>query len=58
MCNPRFEPYCTEVSPSTFTWLGMIAKGVGELALAVLAQVADMERKRILGRTASRQGHG
>lgn len=31
--------------------LGVIAKGVGELALAVLAQVADMERKRIIERT-------
>lgn len=33
--------------------LGLIAPGVGELILAVLAQVADMERKRILERTAS-----
>ncbi len=32
--------------------LGLIAKGVGELILAVLAQVADMERKRIIERTA------
>jgi DNA invertase Pin-like site-specific DNA recombinase len=32
--------------------LGRIAKGVGELILAVLAQVADMERQRILERTA------
>lgn len=31
--------------------LGRIAKGVGELILAVLAQVADMERKRIIERT-------
>lgn len=31
--------------------LGLIAKGVGELILAVLAQVADMERKRIVERT-------
>lgn len=31
--------------------LGTIAKGVGELILAVLAQVADMERKRIIERT-------
>lgn len=33
--------------------LGIIAKGVGELILAVLAQVADMERKRIMERTAA-----
>lgn len=33
--------------------LGVIAKGVGELILAVLAQVADMERHRIIERTAS-----
>lgn len=32
--------------------LGRIAKGVGELILAVLAQVADMERQRIIERTA------
>ncbi len=32
--------------------LGRIAAGVGELILAVLAQVADMERKRINERTA------
>jgi putative DNA-invertase from lambdoid prophage Rac len=31
--------------------LGLIAEGVGELILAVLAQVADMERKRIVERT-------
>jgi putative DNA-invertase from lambdoid prophage Rac len=31
--------------------LGLIARGVGELILAVLAQVADMERKRIIERT-------
>lgn len=31
--------------------LGLIAKGVGELILAVLAQVADMERQRIRERT-------
>ncbi|NBD22234.1 recombinase family protein, partial [Aquabacterium fontiphilum] len=31
--------------------LGVIAKGVGELILAVLAQVADMERQRIVERT-------
>jgi putative DNA-invertase from lambdoid prophage Rac len=31
--------------------LGRIAKGVGELILAVLAQVADMERNRIKERT-------
>lgn len=31
--------------------LGRIAKGVGELILAVLAQVADMERLRIIERT-------
>jgi putative DNA-invertase from lambdoid prophage Rac len=31
--------------------LGRIAKGVGELILAVLAQVADMERNRIRERT-------
>jgi len=31
--------------------LGRIAKGVGELILAVLAQVADMERQRIRDRT-------
>jgi putative DNA-invertase from lambdoid prophage Rac len=33
--------------------LGTIAKGVGELILAVLAQVADMERNRISERTAA-----
>jgi putative DNA-invertase from lambdoid prophage Rac len=32
--------------------LGCIATGVGELIVAVLAQVADMERRRILERTA------
>lgn len=31
--------------------LGTIAQGVGELILAVLAQVADMERRRIVERT-------
>lgn len=31
--------------------LGTIARGVGELILAVLAQVADMERRRIVERT-------
>ncbi len=31
--------------------LGMISRGVGELILAVLAQVADMERRRITERT-------
>ena len=33
--------------------LGRIGQGVGELILAVLAQVADMERKRIADRTAA-----
>lgn len=33
--------------------LGRIAPGAGELILAVLAQVADMERKRIVERTAA-----
>lgn len=33
--------------------LGVIAKGVGELILAVLAQVAQMERQRIIERTAA-----
>lgn len=33
--------------------LGRIAEGVGELILAVLAQVADMERKRIIERTSA-----
>ena len=33
--------------------LGRIAKGVGELILAVLAQVADMERQRIVDRTSA-----
>jgi putative DNA-invertase from lambdoid prophage Rac len=33
--------------------LGRIAKGVGELILAVLAQVADLERQRIVERTAA-----
>lgn len=33
--------------------LGQIAKGVGELIIAVLAQVADMERQRIRERTAT-----
>jgi putative DNA-invertase from lambdoid prophage Rac len=33
--------------------LGPIAKGVGELIIAVLAQVADMERQRISERTAN-----
>jgi putative DNA-invertase from lambdoid prophage Rac len=32
--------------------LGTIARGVGELIIAVLAQVADMERQRISERTA------
>ena len=31
--------------------LGTIARGVGEIILAVLAQVADMERRKILERT-------
>ena len=33
--------------------IGRIGKGVGELILAVLAQVADMERQRIVERTAA-----
>lgn len=33
--------------------LGIIGKGAGELVLAVLAQVADIERQRIIERTAS-----
>jgi putative DNA-invertase from lambdoid prophage Rac len=33
--------------------LGTIARGVGELILAVLAQIADMERNRISERTAA-----
>lgn len=33
--------------------LGRIAQGVGELIIAVLAQVADMERQRIRERTAT-----
>lgn len=33
--------------------LGQIAKGVGELIIAVLAQMADMERQRIRERTAA-----
>ena len=33
--------------------LGVMAKGIGELILAVLAQVADMERQRIAERTAA-----
>lgn len=33
--------------------LGDLAGGVGELILAVLAQVADMERRRIVDRTSS-----
>jgi putative DNA-invertase from lambdoid prophage Rac len=33
--------------------IGQIAKGVGELIIAVLAQVADMERHRIRERTAT-----
>jgi putative DNA-invertase from lambdoid prophage Rac len=33
--------------------LGTIAKGAGELILAVLAQVAEMEKRRILERTAA-----
>lgn len=33
--------------------LGRISRGAGELILAVLAQVADMERMRILERTAA-----
>lgn len=32
--------------------LGLIGKGVGELIVAVLAQVAEMERNRIIERTA------
>jgi putative DNA-invertase from lambdoid prophage Rac len=33
--------------------LGLISKGAGELILAVLAQVADMERQKITERTAA-----
>jgi putative DNA-invertase from lambdoid prophage Rac len=33
--------------------LGRIGKGVGELILAVLAQIADMERQRIVERTSA-----
>ena len=33
--------------------LGLIGKGVGELIVAVLAQVAEMEREKIRDRTAS-----
>jgi putative DNA-invertase from lambdoid prophage Rac len=33
--------------------LGPIGEGVGELILAVLAQIADMERRRIAERTAA-----
>jgi putative DNA-invertase from lambdoid prophage Rac len=33
--------------------LGRIAEGVGELILAVLSQVADLERRRIKDRTAA-----
>jgi putative DNA-invertase from lambdoid prophage Rac len=33
--------------------LGPIGRGVGELILAVLAQVADMERRKIIERTAA-----
>lgn len=33
--------------------LGLIGKGVGELILAVLSQIADMERHRIIERTAA-----
>lgn len=33
--------------------IGAIASGVGEIVLAVLAQVADLERRRILERTAA-----
>lgn len=33
--------------------LGVIGRGVGELILAVLAQVADLERRRITERTAN-----
>ena len=33
--------------------LGAIARGVGEIILAVLAQVADMERRKILERTSA-----
>ncbi|WP_346772280.1 recombinase family protein [Noviherbaspirillum suwonense] len=33
--------------------LGLIGKGVGELIVAVLAQVAEMERERIRERTAN-----
>ena len=33
--------------------LGLIGKGVGELIVAVLAQVAEMERERICERTAN-----
>ena len=33
--------------------LGPIARGVGEIILAVLAQVADLERRRILQRTSA-----
>ena len=33
--------------------LGVIARGVGEIILAVLAQVADLERRKILERTSA-----
>ena len=33
--------------------LGLIAKGVGELIVAVLAQIAEMERERIRERTSN-----
>ena len=33
--------------------IGAVGPGVGEIVLAVLAQVADLERRRILERTAS-----
>jgi putative DNA-invertase from lambdoid prophage Rac len=39
--------------PSDHYGLGRIAKGVGEQILAVLAQVADMERQRIIEKTAA-----
>lgn len=39
------------MSPLKLHGLGRIARGVGELIRAVLAQVADMERQRIRERT-------
>ena len=56
-CSPIAAKATRSTSTRWIDWavevhgLGRIARGVGELILAVLAQVADMERHRIRERT-------